>query len=59
MTSTSIGILHARRLDGRAVGDGRIGPITGQLRQALFAAMGLDFAAQARAYASCQVNVGH
>jgi branched-chain amino acid aminotransferase len=51
MTSTSIGILHARTLDGRAVGDGRIGPITSQLRQALFTAVGLDFAAQARAYA--------
>jgi branched-chain amino acid aminotransferase len=51
MTSTSIGILHARSLDGRAVGDGRIGPITSQLRLALFTAVGLDFAAQARAYA--------
>jgi branched-chain amino acid aminotransferase len=58
MTSTSIGILHARTLDGRPVGDGRIGPVTRQLRQALYHSVGLDFAEQAQAYAARQATVG-
>ena len=52
VTSTSIGILHARTFDGRPIGDGRIGPIAQQLRDALTAEIGLDFAAQAASYAA-------
>lgn len=52
MTSTSIGILHGRSIEGQVIGDGRIGPVTLRLRQALFAEVGLDFADQARAYAA-------
>jgi len=52
VTSTSIGILHARTFEGRTVGDGRLGPIAAQLRTALHVEVGLDFAAQARAYAA-------
>jgi branched-chain amino acid aminotransferase len=52
VTSTSIGILHARTFEGLTVGNGSIGPITAQLRTALTAEVGLDFAAQARAYAA-------
>jgi len=52
VTSTSIGILHARTFEGRTVGDGRLGPIAAQLRAALHAEVGLDFAAQAVAYAA-------
>jgi branched-chain amino acid aminotransferase len=51
LTSTSIGILHARTFERRAVGDGRIGEVTGRLRAALYREVGLDFGAQARAYA--------
>lgn len=52
LSSTSIGILHARSLDGATIGDGRLGPVTRRLREALFAELGLDLAAQARGYAS-------
>lgn len=52
VTSTTIGILHARTMDGVTLGDGSIGMTTARLRQALFQAVGLDMAAQARAYAS-------
>lgn len=52
VTSTSIGILHARSIDGQVVGSGRAGPLTEDLRSALFTEVGLDFAAQARAYAA-------
>jgi branched-chain amino acid aminotransferase len=51
LTSTSIGILHARSYCGRPVGDGQIGPITRRLREALNAEVGLDFGEQARHYA--------
>lgn len=51
VTSTSIGILHARSFDGTAVGGGALGNITARLRAALDAAAGVNFAAQARAYA--------
>lgn len=50
VTSTSIGILHARSFEGAAVGDGRLGPIARRLRDALTAEVGLDFAAQAGDY---------
>ena len=36
----------------RPIGDGRIGPIAQQLRDALTAEIGLDFAAQAASYAA-------
>lgn len=51
VTGTSIGILHARSLDGAPLGDGKIGPRTLQLREALHAELGLDIAEQARRYA--------
>lgn len=50
-TSTSIGLLHARSFEGQPIGDGRLGPISGRLRAALQAIMGVDVAAQARRYA--------
>lgn len=52
VTSTSIGIVHARTFEGDTVGDGRIGTITRRLRDALTAEVGLDFAAQAQSYAA-------
>ena len=52
VTSTSIGILHARTFEGLAVGNGSLGLITAQLRAALTTEVGLDFAAQAKAYAA-------
>lgn len=52
LTSTTIGILHARSLNRHGIGSGQIGPVTRQLRQALHELVGLDFAAQARDYAS-------
>ena len=52
VTSTSIGILHARTFQGATVGDGRVGPLTARLRTALSADVGVDFATQARAYAA-------
>ncbi len=51
VTSTSIGILHARSFEGRPVGDGRVGQISRRLREALTTEVGLDFASQARDYA--------
>jgi len=48
VTSTSIGILHARSFERQPIGDGQIGPVTARLRAALFAEVGLDFAAQAQ-----------
>ncbi|MBX3413032.1 MAG: aminotransferase class IV [Pirellulales bacterium] len=52
VTSTTIGILHARSFEGHAIGDGSIGTVTQCLRAALDAEVGLDFAAQARLYAA-------
>jgi branched-chain amino acid aminotransferase len=52
VTSTSIGVLHARTLETQPLGDGRIGPTTLRLRAALTERVGLDFAAQAKAYAA-------
>jgi len=54
VTSTSIGILHARSFAGKAVGDGRMGPIAARLREALGRLMGVNFAEQAAAYAKLQ-----
>lgn len=51
VTSTSIGILHARSFDGVPIGDGSVGPVTRRLRAALHADAGIDFAAQAALYA--------
>jgi branched-chain amino acid aminotransferase len=51
LTSTSIGILHARAFEGRVLGGGGLGPVTSRLRNALFAELGLDLAAQAARYA--------
>ena len=52
VTSTSIGILHARSFNGTLIGDGRCGRVTSQLRSALSDAVGIDFAAQASAFAA-------
>lgn len=52
LTSTTIGIIHARSLNGRPIGSGELGPVTGRLRRALHDLVGLDFAEQARAYAA-------
>lgn len=51
VTSTSIGVLHARSFERQAIGDGGMGPRTQQLRSALYEEVGLDFAAQAASYA--------
>jgi branched-chain amino acid aminotransferase len=51
VTSTSIGILHARTFEGRLIGDGGAGPITSRLRTAFETAVGVDFAEQAESYA--------
>jgi branched-chain amino acid aminotransferase len=51
VTSTSIGVLHARSFDGGSVGDGKIGPISSRMRAGLAEFMGVDFAAQAGEYA--------
>lgn len=50
MTSTSIGILHARSFDQIKIHHGAIGPVTQTLRAALTQRVGLDFAAQAQKY---------
>ena len=52
ITSTSIGILHARTFQRRTLGNGALGPVTRRLREALFTEVGLDFAAQAAGYAA-------
>ena len=52
VTSTSIGILHARSFDGVPIADGSAGPVTRRLRAALAADAGIDFAAQAASYAA-------
>jgi branched-chain amino acid aminotransferase len=51
LTSTSVGVLHARSFAGRLVGNGQMGPLTARVRAAFEQEVGLDFAAQARAYA--------
>ncbi|MGD9645906.1 MAG: aminotransferase class IV [Pirellulales bacterium] len=58
LTSTSIGILHARTFQRRTVGDGRIGPLTRRLQAALYRQVGLDFGAQARKYAQRLADAG-
>lgn len=54
VTSTSIGILHARSFSGQAIGDGQAGPVTRRLRAALDREVGLSFAEQAQSYAARQ-----
>jgi branched-chain amino acid aminotransferase len=51
VTSTSIGILHARSFAGTSVRDGKIGPISSRMRAGLAEFMGVDFASQAAEYA--------
>jgi branched-chain amino acid aminotransferase len=50
ITSTSIGVLHVRSFEGQQIENGRIGPDTQRLRDALTAEVGIDIAAQARRY---------
>jgi branched-chain amino acid aminotransferase len=52
VTSTTIGILHARSLNGRRIGAGTLGPLTARLRDALHELVGLDLVQQARDYAA-------
>lgn len=52
LTSTSIGVIHARSFAGKPLGDGAAGPLTAKLRQALHDEIGLDFGAQAQMYAT-------
>lgn len=47
VTSTSVGVLHARSFQGNPVGEGQIGPISRELREALHGEVGLSFAEQA------------
>ena len=54
LTSTSIGALHARSFDRIAIGDGQLGPVTAKIRAAIEREVGIDFAAQAQAYAARQ-----
>lgn len=56
VTSTSVGILHARAFEGRAIGNGIVGPITQRLRAAFESAVGVDFAQQAQNYARRLAN---
>jgi len=56
VTSTSIGILHARSFDGATVRDGKIGPISSRMRAGLAEFMGVDFAAQAAEYARLRAD---
>ncbi|HEY2838191.1 MAG TPA: aminotransferase class IV [Pirellulales bacterium] len=56
VTSTSIGILHARTFEGVSVSDGRLGPVATRLRAALAELMGVDFAAQAAEYAQLRAG---
>lgn len=49
--STSIGLLHARSFEGRAVENGQLGPVTRRLREAFDQEAGLSFAEQAQSYA--------
>lgn len=51
VTSTTIGILHARMWEGRPIGNGGAGPMTHRLRRELTHDVGLDFVEQARHYA--------
>lgn len=51
LTSTSIGILHARTFQRQIIGTGQIGPLTARLRAALTEEVGIDIAQQARRYA--------
>jgi branched-chain amino acid aminotransferase len=50
VTSTSIGILHARSFERRRFFDGGIGPVTLRLRGELYGEVGLDFLEQAEGY---------
>lgn len=52
MTSTSIGILHARSFNGRAIGTGALGPIGERLGRAMEREVGVSFAEQASRYAA-------
>lgn len=54
VTSTSVGILHARTFEKRPIGAGSIGPVTARLRAAFYEEIGLDFAEQALAFSKRQ-----
>lgn len=56
VTSTSIGIIHAKTFEGGPVGDGHIGLVTRRLREALVTEVGLDFAVQAATYAAREAS---
>ena len=50
VTSTSIGLLHIRSVDGHLIRDGAMGPVSAQIRESLFAEFGVDIAEQASSY---------
>jgi branched-chain amino acid aminotransferase len=50
VTSTTIGMLHAKSWGGRPIGDGQAGPLMLRLRREFMHDVGLDFVAQARHY---------
>ena len=52
VTSTSVGILHARTFNGQLIRQGTIGPVATRLRGALDRYVGLSFAEQAAACAA-------
>lgn len=54
LTSTSVGVLHARSFNGTPVGDGKFGPVGNRLRAAFDRLVGVDLAAQA---ASCAERI--
>ncbi len=50
VTSTSIGLLHARSFNGQTIGQGLLGPVSRQLRVELDREVGLSFEKQAQDY---------
>jgi branched-chain amino acid aminotransferase len=52
ITSTSIGVIHARSFEGQLINRGQLGDVTVRVRKALDEEVGLDFAAQAKRYAA-------
>lgn len=49
-TSTVIGQVHARSIDGQTIGTGEIGPVSAKIRRGFCEAVGIDYVAQALSY---------
>lgn len=59
LTSTVIGIVHGRSLQGHPIGDGTCGPVTRRIRAAFSDLVGVDIVAQAERYAErCKLPEG-